>query len=279
MSENMAIVQTMDFFTPIVDDPFLYGQIASANALSDVYAMGGKPITAMNIACFDPEMAPPEVWAEIFRGMAEKVAESGAQLVGGHTVVDKQPKFGLSVTGIIDPNCIMDNSSAKVGDKIYLSKPLGTGIITSAAKWNDCPQESLDAAIQSMTMLNQHASLLALKQGAKCATDITGFGLAGHLYNVARASNVTIKIDSGKLPLLPNLIELINRKNLTAGSAKNRAFLGESFVVESTVPNWMIEVVLDPQTSGGLAIFCAEPVANYPCIGEVVEAEGSVIIA
>lgn len=273
MSDNLAIVQTMDFFTPIVDDPYSYGQIAAANALSDVYAMGGKPITAMNIACFDPKLAPPEVWAAILKGMADKVIESGAHLVGGHTVEDKQPKFGLSVTGFIDPARVLDNASAKVGDKIYLSKPLGTGIITSAAKWDDCPAESLSAAIESMCALNEDASLLALNIGANCATDITGFGLAGHLFNVARGSKVSIRIDSASLPLFPNLRELIERKNTTAGAENNRAFLGESLVIDSVVADWLIHVVLDPQTSGGLAIFSSTPVPGLPCIGEVVAGE------
>lgn len=263
----------MDFFTPIVDDPYSYGQIAAANALSDVYAMGGKPITAMNIACFDPTMAEPEIWAAILKGMADKVIESGAHLVGGHTVEDKQPKFGLSVTGVIDPSRVLDNASAKPGDKIYLSKSLGTGIVTSAAKWDDCPVESLSAAIESMRTLNEDASLLALNFGARCATDITGFGLAGHLYNVARGSKVSIRIETSSLPIFPNLRELIERKNTTAGAEKNRMFLGESLMIDSAVDDWLVQVVLDPQTSGGLAIFSPTPVPGLPCIGEVVSGE------
>lgn len=337
MSEHQALVQTMDFFTPIVDDPYAYGQIAAANALSDVYAMGGRPITAMNICCFDPSMAPAEVWADVLRGMADKVAESGAALVGGHSVEDPMPKFGLSVTGLIDPKRMLHNAGAEIGDSIYLSKPLGTGIITSAGKWDDeiayemmdfdaepmpprprssrtrgwglgpaqpteesLPTEPraqiphsaqrgtenspspplngarrrgspLTAAILWMSQLNRDAAEKALQTGAKCATDITGFGLAGHLFNIARSSNVAIEIDSNALPLLPRVKELVERGNLTGGSKKNREHIAERLIFAGSVPKWLQEVILDPQTSGGLAIFSKTPIDGYPCVGRVIE--------
>lgn len=275
----------MDFFTPIVDDPYAYGQIAAANALSDVYAMGGRPITAMNICCFDPKMAPPEVWADILRGMADKVAESGAALVGGHSVEDPMPKFGLSVTGLVNPQKMLHNAGAEIGDNVYLSKPLGTGIVTSAGKWDDeiatqptNGETPLEAAIRWMAQLNKNASEKALEAGAKCATDITGFGLAGHLFNVARSSNVCIEIDSSALPLLPKIEELVERGNLTGGSKKNRAHIGERLIFANSVPKWLQELVVDPQTSGGLAIFAKTPMEDYPCIGRVVPGDPAIEI-
>lgn len=277
VGDGQALVQTMDFFTPIVDDPYAYGAIAAANALSDIYAMGGKPLTAMNIACFDPTMAPPEVWAAIFKGMADKCAEANTAVVGGHSVEDKQPKFGLSVTGIVNPDTMLHNAGAESGDRIYLSKAIGTGIITTAAKFDDCPQESLDAAIKSMSTLNREASERAVGAGSRCATDITGFSLAGHLYNVARASNCSIEIDASALPLLPNLRELIERKNLTAGSRNNRAYIGENLIFDN-VESWLQEAIIDPQTSGGLAIFSKQPVEGYAEIGTAQEGKPEIIV-
>ncbi len=296
MTERHALVQTMDFFTPIVDDPYSYGQIAAANALSDVYAMGGRPITAMNICCFDPSMAPAEVWARILQGMSDKVIESGAVIVGGHSVEDPMPKFGCSVTGLVDPAQMLHNAGAEPGDKIYLSKPLGTGVITSAAKWDDefafdslvedavampsgakvIEDSPIGVAIAWMAHLNRDASEKALFAGAKCATDITGFGLAGHLFNVARSSGVAIEIDSAALPLLPRVQALIERKNLTAGSKKTRAHLGDNLTFSNSVQAWLQEVIVDPQTSGGLAIFSKVPIEGFACIGRVVAGEAAI---
>ena len=270
MGDGTAIVQTMDFFTPIVDDPYAYGAIAAANALSDVYAMGGKPITAMNIACFDPTLAEPEVWAAIFKGMADKCAEAGVAIVGGHSVEDSQPKFGLSVTGVVNAEKVMTNAGAKAGDKIYLSKPLGTGIVTTAAKFNDCPAEVLQEAIDSMSKLNKAAAEKAIASGAKCATDVTGFGLAGHTYNVARASNVSIEIDSSSLPLINGIRGLVAAGHTTAGAKKTRGFIGENLAFQ-TEDEFFEHLVCDPQTSGGLAIFTTNKIDDLPMIGQVVE--------
>lgn len=279
MSEDTALVQTMDFFTPIVDDPYAYGAIAAANSLSDVYAMGGRPITVMNIACFDPTMAEANVWAAIFKGMADKCQEAGAAVVGGHSVEDKQPKFGLSVTGLVNPSVMLHNAGAEPGDRIYLSKPLGTGIITTAAKFNDCPDEALSAAIETMSMLNAEASRKAVEAGSRCATDITGFGLAGHLFNIARASSVSISIDSAKLPLLPNIAELVERKNTTGGGKNNREFIGENLSFSERIPGWMEHLAVDPQTSGGLAIFATKEITGYPEIGYVSEGSPSISLS
>lgn len=251
-----------------MDDPYAYGQIAAANALSDVYAMGGRPLTVMNVACFDPSAAPPEVWANVLRGMHDKTVEAGAVVVGGHSVEDKQPKFGMSVTGIINPKHVFANTSAMPGDKIYLSKSLGTGIISTAGKFEEATDEELAAAILSMSTLNREACEIGLTAGVRCATDITGFGLAGHLFNIARASSVLIVLESSALPLLPGVERQVALGNKTGGASKNKAFLGEALVFDAAVPEWLRDLVLDPQTSGGLALFSAKALP-LPCIGEV----------
>ncbi len=269
ISETQALVQTVDFFTPIVDDPYAYGQIAAANALSDVYAMGGRPLTALNVACFSPSEAPPEVWAAILQGAYDKTTEAGAVVLGGHSVEDKEPKFGMAVTGLIDPSRMFANTEARPGDSIWLTKPLGTGIVTTAAKYDQCEPAELEAAIASMSRLNEQACGWGLAAGVKCATDITGFSLAGHLFNVARASKVTIQIETGSLPLLPGLERMIADGNTTGGGARNRAFVGDAF--ESDLDSWLLDVVFDPQTSGGLALFSQTPIEGAIRIGEVIE--------
>jgi selenide,water dikinase len=275
---GQSIVQTVDFFTPIVDDPYSYGAIAAANALSDVYAMGGKPLTVLNIACFDPCAAPAEVWAEILLGLAEKVAESGAVILGGHSVTDDEPKFGMAVTGIVDADKMFANTFAKPGDRIFLTKPLGTGIVTTAAKNDVASDEQLAAAIKSMSTLNRAASELGVSHGVRCATDITGFGLAGHLFNIARGSKVTIEIDSAAVPLLPDLKSLIEKGQVTGGADRNREFLGDALTFASTVPKWMEAVILDPQTSGGLALFSKDTIEGATEIGRVVSGATAILI-
>jgi selenide,water dikinase len=251
-------VQTVDFFTPIVDDPYDYGQIAAANSLSDVYAMGGRPLTVMNLCCFDPDSAPATTWAKIIEGMHDKTAESGAVVVGGHTVENAQPMFGMSVTGLVDPDRVFRNDAAEPGDEIWLSKALGTGVVTTAHKNDACTPEELQAAVLSMKLLNARASEAALAAGAKCATDVTGFGLAGHLYNIARASGVTIEVKSHLLPLLPGVERLVALGAVTAGGTKNAGFLGDALSFAEHVPTWLRHVAVDPQTSGGLAVFARE---------------------
>ncbi|HVT10745.1 MAG TPA: selenide, water dikinase SelD [Fimbriimonadaceae bacterium] len=270
LSPDMALVQTVDFFTPIVDDPYAYGQIAAANAMSDVYAMGGKPLTVLNIACFDPKVIPPETWAAVLRGAHDKVTEAGAVVVGGHSVEDETPKFGLAVTGLVDPKKMFTNAAAEPGEAIYLSKPLGAGILTTAAKWDQCRDEELRAGIESMSRLNREAAELGMRHGIRCATDITGFGLAGHLYNVAQASGVRIEIDSKSLPLLPGIQRLAEEGNTTGGAKKNEEFVGSSLVFDESVPAWLRDVILDPQTSGGLALFSKVDLPGLAKIGKVV---------
>lgn len=279
LSPDMALVQTVDFFTPVVDDPYSYGQIAAANALSDVYAMGGRPITALNIACFDPNAAPPEVWAEVLRGAYEKTIEAGAVVVGGHSVEDDEPKFGMAVTGLVDPKRMFANTAAKPGDGIYLSKPLGAGILTTAAKWDQSTAEELQAGIDSMSRLNRDAAELGIEHGVRCATDITGFGLAGHLFNVARASGVSIQIDSSKLPLLPGIQRLAEGGNTTAGATNNEAFIGDALSFAEGVPRWLRDVVLDPQTSGGLALFSPAEIPGIVRIGTVSAGDPAITVS
>jgi selenide,water dikinase len=266
----------MDFFTPIVDDPYAYGQIAAANSLSDVYAMGGRPLTVMNIACFNPVAAPAKVWADVLRGAYDKTIEAGAVVVGGHSINDKEPKFGLSVTGVVNPNKIFANTEAKPGDGIYLSKPLGTGIVCTAFMKGDCPPESLEEATRSMCLLNRDACERGLELGVRCATDITGFGLAGHMLTVARSSKVGIEIDSSSLPLFPHLKELVEADMLAGGLFSNESFVGDAISFADGVPEWMRKVIFDPQTSGGLALFSSVPVPGMACIGRVFESEPAI---
>lgn len=278
LSDDSALVQTVDFFTPIVDDPFLFGQIAAANSLSDVYAMGGRPITVMNIVCFPLAERGPAELMEIMRGGAQKVAEAGAALVGGHSVEDPEPKFGLSVTGLIDPRHIGTNAGARPGDRIVLTKPLGTGIVTTAAKFDECPADVLEAACRSMAMLNANAASAMRSVGigpdlpVHAVTDITGFALLGHLYHLARASSVGIEIDSGAAPLLPEVERLAAAGNVTRGGKENGDYLSNYLDVAANVSADRMNVLLDPQTSGGLAICVAEHAV--PQLLKALEAQG-----
>ncbi|MCU0316586.1 MAG: selenide, water dikinase SelD [Fimbriimonadaceae bacterium] len=266
---GVALVQTMDFFTPIVDDPYRYGAIAATNALSDVYAMGGEPITVMNIALFDPEVAPPAVWAEVFRGMGEKVSEAGATTVGGHSVVDKEPKFGLSVTGLVDPERVFSNRNAEVGDQIWLTKPLGTGIVTTGMKFDDATEEDAAEAIRWMTTLNKGAKDSALLAGVRCATDVTGFSLVGHLGNICRASDVSIRLVASALPHFSSVERLVEAKCTTGAAVRNREAVSDLLSYEEGVPEWLIQLTIDPQTSGGLALFSRQEIPGATWIGEV----------
>lgn len=264
LNETTALVQTLDFFTPIVDDPYRFGAIAAANSLSDVYAMGGRPITAMNILCFPIRDRGAEELAEILRGGADKVAEAGVALLGGHSVDDPEPKFGLSVTGMIDPRHVTTNAGAQAGDAIVLTKPLGTGIITTAAKFNECPEDVLDAACLSMATLNRAAAeaMIAIGIGpdlpVHAATDITGFALLGHLYHLAKAGRIALELESRALPLLPEVEALARAGNVTRGGKENSAYLSNILLTDSGVSADLMHIMLDPQTSGGLAIFVSE---------------------
>lgn len=263
IAPGVALVQTVDFFTPIVDDPYQYGQIAAANSLSDVYAMGGRPVTAMNILCYPIKDRDINELGAILRGGSDKVAEAGVALVGGHSVEDPEPKFGLAVTGLVDPAAVASNSGARPGDVIVLTKPLGTGIVTTAAKFDACPADVLLKACQSMASLNAPAASAMRTvgigpNGVHAATDITGFSLLGHLYRLARASGVGLDINSSALPLLEGALPLAEQDYVTRGDRENRAYIGEALEFVSNVSKPLQSIMLDPQTSGGLAIFVAE---------------------
>ncbi len=253
LSDDLALVQTVDFFAPIVDDPYAFGQIAAANALSDVYAMGGEPLTALCIAAFPTSRVPLSVLTEILRGAQDKVREAGAVIAGGHTVVDDEPKFGLAVTGRADPRRLLTNAAAVPGDVLVLTKPLGTGILATAAKQSRLDDETQRIMIASMSRLNAEASRAALAAGAKCGTDITGFGLLGHISHIARASNVTLRVSLARVPLLPRARELAAQGITTGGAERNEDYL-EGRVDWSTACRVDRTLLVDPQTSGGLLV-------------------------
>lgn len=255
LRDDLAIVQSLDFFPPLVDDPFAYGQIAAANSLSDVYAMGARPITALNIVGFPDDKLELEILGEILAGGAERVQLAGAVIAGGHSVRDAEIKYGLSVTGLVDPSKRLENSGAKPGDVLVLTKALGTGFITTAFKMNNCDDDSvMKTAIESMSQLNAGGSAAALAVGAHASTDITGFGLAGHANEMAQSSNVTIVIDVDKLPLLPGAEKLARAGNKTRASGSNRSFAESTVRIESSADELRVEFVFDAQTSGGLLI-------------------------
>lgn len=253
MSDDLALVQTVDFFAPVVDDPYQFGQVAAANALSDVYAMGGEPLTALGIVAFPSGALPLEVLTEILRGGQDKVHEAGASVIGGHSIIDDELKYGLSVTGRVDPARLLTNAGARAGDVLVLTKPLGTGFVTTALKRGVLGPEAASPTIAAMQSLNRDASRAAVDLGARCATDITGFGLLGHAAHVALASHVTIRIDAAKLPVLPGAIDAWRAGATPGGAERNDAFVRE-LTAWGHVEPFREALVIDPQTSGGLLV-------------------------
>ena len=253
LSDDLALVQTVDFFAPIVDDPFDFGQVAAANALSDVYAMGGQPLTALNIVAFPTKDLPLDVLTAILAGGQEKVHEAGALIVGGHTVIDTELKYGLAVTGRAHPDFLLANAGAKAGDKLVLTKPIGNGILATAAKRGVLPPESQRVMLERMKELNGKASRAALAVGSRCATDITGFGLLGHASHIAQASNVTLAIDLGAVPVLPGAREAAASGIVTDGGKRNGDYLRE-LVRWKAGEDVDRALLFDPQTSGGLLV-------------------------
>jgi selenide,water dikinase len=254
LTPELAIVQTIDFFPPVVDDPFAYGQIAASNALSDVYAMGGVPITALNLACFPDDQLDFAILGRIIAGGAERCSAAGCSVIGGHTVRDTEIKFGLAVTGTIHPDRILTNAMAKPGDVLVLTKPLGTGFVTTAAKKQKCPADLLKAACDSMIELNKSACDAMLAVGVSAATDITGFGLAGHSMEMAQGSNVILRIDLAKLPLFAGIEQIDVTKFRTRASKSNREYTEASTQFDGTPDATRLEFFYDAQTSGGLLI-------------------------
>jgi selenide,water dikinase len=261
LQDGLALVQTVDFFTPVVDDPEAYGAIAAANALSDVYAMGGKPLTALSIAALPEKDFPTEWAAAIFRGGLSKLREAGCALLGGHTVRDPEIKFGYSITGVVDPDRMFTNAGGQAGDVVVLTTRLGTGVIATAVKAGHAPADVALASQRSMATLNRIPAAVALRHGVRAATDITGFGLAGHTANVARESHVTIELRLADLPLLPGARELSARYQPAGLKANRRQF--EPLVDDTAAPDDALRALAyDPQTSGGLLLLVPEASAE-----------------
>ena len=258
MSENTAIVQTLDFLTPVADDPYDFGQIAAANSLSDVYAMGGTPITVMNIVCFPSCDLGAGILPRILEGGLDKIKESGAALVGGHSVDDPEIKYGLSVTGIVHPDRVWANSRAKEGDAVILTKPIGTGIISTAIKGGLASEDQVKQAVKTMSTLNKYAALIAKEFHVHACTDVTGFGLGGHLIEVAKGAGLRIEIYTEKIGVLDGVMEYAAMGLLPAGAHKNKSFFAPHICVAKETDRVRSDLMFDPQTSGGLLLFMAE---------------------
>lgn len=287
LTDDIATIQTLDFFTPVVDDPYTFGAIAAANSLSDIYAMGGKPTVAMNIVCF-PNCLPIEVLGEILKGGADKVIEAGAVVIGGHSVEDDEPKFGLSVMGLVHPKKILKNYGCKPGDVLILTKPIGTGVINTAIKAEFASKETYEEAVKVMTTLNKYAGEIIIKYPVNACTDITGFGIMGHGYEMASASKITIRLFKDSIPVVSGAKEFAEMGLVPAGTYNNKKYLAGKYELKD-VDQWMEDILFDPQTSGGLLISLPRSEADNlmkelnqlelksAVIGEVIE-EGKVPI-
>lgn len=284
LSDDVALVQTVDFFTPISDDPRTFGRVAAINSLNDIYAMGGRPLTALSIVCY-PQKGDWDVLAEILAGGQEALNSEGVVVLGGHSVDDQEIKFGYSVTGIIDPRDVKTNSNAQPGDVLILTKPIGTGVISTGIKFQKASPVAIEAQVKAMTTSSKHASEVMVKHGANACTDVTGFGLLGHAFEMAKGSNLTLQIDSQSIPLLPDVIDLIRQKMLTRGDRNNRAYVGDTLRFSADVIPEMQSALFDPQTAGGLLISvpatsAKEVLASLPdsqVIGTVKEFNGKLI--
>jgi len=263
LNSDLAIIQTVDFFTPIVDDPRTFGRIAAANALSDVYAMGGRPLTAMNIICFPVNTMDISILHDILLGGLEKMKEAEVTLVGGHSVDDPELKYGLSVTGVIHPDKVLRNKGARTGDKLILTKALGTGIVSTALKGEVVSEELLTLSVESMSTLNRKAAELLVEAGeVRACTDVTGFGFLGHAAEMIEGTNVGMRIFSSSVPVFPGIRELVEMGIVPGGLYRNKNFRMPMVEVCPGCPEWLLDVLFDPQTSGGLLIALPEPQAS-----------------
>lgn len=288
INDATAIIQTLDFFPPVVDDAYAFGAIAAANAMSDVYAMGGEVLLALNLAAWREEL-PLELLSEIMRGAADKVAEAGAVIAGGHTITDDEPKFGLSVTGTVHPDRIARKSGARVGDVLVLTKPLGSGLLTTAGKNGVASDAHMQNAINWMMRLNRGAAQAMQEIGIRCATDITGYGLLGHAYEIAQASQVALRFDADTLPILDGALDYAHQKQIPGGAGRNKLYLDGKVVFTRELNQDLYEIFFDPQTSGGLliAVLAAQldaligalqsRGAAHWVVGKVVEGKGIVV--
>jgi|SRR5579859_818575 len=292
LSPDQGIIETVDFFPPVVDDPYTFGAVAAANALSDIYAMGGRPLFALNLAAF-PDDQPVEVLGEILRGGAEKVREAGAVIAGGHTVTDKEPKYGLAVTGLVHPDRILSKGGARAGDRLVLTKPLGTGVLTTAHKQGRLSDLDLTAVVASMVHLNRQASEAAqATAGVHAVTDVTGFGLLGHVHEMAHLAGVSVVLDTSQLAWIGSVRRYAEQWIFPGGSERNEAFYSRwvSVAPERQWADWELRLLHDPQTSGGLLIAVAEEhlpelverlrTAGEPAyvIGEVRPGAGEIVV-
>jgi selenide,water dikinase len=283
LSETLALVQTVDFFTPIVDDPFDYGRISALNSINDVWAMGGTPVTALAVTCFPKKGVDFRILGEIMRGGLQVLTENGVALVGGHSVDNQQIMFGYAVTGTIDPARVVTNRGARPGDALLLTKPLGTGVVSTGIKFGKAGEEVTRASLETMLLPGREAARLMTEAGAHAATDVTGFALLGHAWEMARASGVTFEIDSGSVPLIRGALELAAAGMLTSGDKSNRRYVGEDVTLGEGVRPELASLLFDPQTAGGLLISVAaesapdllaslrERYADASLIGRVVE--------
>jgi selenide,water dikinase len=289
LSDEIAVIQTLDFFTPVVDDPYDYGAVAAANAMSDVYAMGGEVVLALNISAFPPDL-PVEMTSEILRGGAEKVAEAGGVLAGGHTIDDEEPKYGMAVMGLVHPDQVWTKGAARPGDKVILTKPLGVGIITTALKGDATDPDHVTAAVKSMKKLNLDAARLMREAGVRAVTDVTGFALLGHGYEMAEKSGVRLRFRASQIPFLNGARDYADLWLFPAGTCNNEEAYQHAVTFAPSIEEEMQQLLYTPETSGGL--LAAVPperlddalklfdAANHPCwvIGEVVEGEGIEVI-
>lgn len=262
LSDNEALVQSVDFFTPVVDDPYSYGQIAAANSLSDIFAIGARPVTAMNVVCFPINCLDPEILVQVLKGGAERVHVAGAVVAGGHSIEDDEPKYGLSVTGLVDPARMVTTCGCRPGDKLYLTKPIGTGLLTTALKGEMLSEEEMAEAIEGMKVLNKGAAEAMLAAGASACTDITGFGLAGHASEMADASQVGMRLTVESLPVYARAVEMAEMGLVPVGSHRNKDFYFSRLVNPQDCDPVKLDLLSDPQTSGGLLIAIAEEKAE-----------------
>lgn len=273
LSDDLALVQTVDFFTPVADDPESYGRIAAINSLNDIYAMGGTPISALSMVCY-PQKGDWDVLGAILRGGQAAMNEHEVVVLGGHSVDDPEIKFGYSVTGTIDPKKVITNAGAKPGDVVVLTKPIGTGAINTAVKQGKAKPATEAAAVKAMATSARAASKAMVEAGANACTDVTGFGLLGHAFEMARASGVTLRIESSKVPLLPDVLKLIAAGMLTRGDKNNRVYVGETVIISENVSATMQSALFDPQTAGGLLISLSLDLVD----GFLKQVQGAVVI-
>lgn len=277
ISDDLAIVQTVDYFTPVVDDPYTFGVIAAANALSDIYAMGARPVMALNVVGFPVDKLSLDVLVEILRGGSDKAAEAGISIAGGHTVDDSEPKYGLVVTGLIHPDAIITNSRAKPGDDLILTKPIGTGIISTAMKAEVATQESAEAAVKVMSALNRDAARIMREVGVNSCTDVTGFGLLGHLYEMVSASHAGAEINFREVPLIPGTWELADDLIIPAGTSRNHEYLTDHVIWGDGIEYEEQMILCDAQTSGGLLM--SVPAENSAALLKSLESSGALAAA